>query len=245
MVVGFGELARHALIHRARRDDVEHGEPENLRRMVERHAVRDAAAAVVADDEEFLVAERPHDFDLVLRHRPLGVVGVVGQAVRLFAVAVAAQVRGDHAEALGELRGDLVPDGVRLRIAVKQEQRRPDAALDQVDRRAARPDASLLESRKEPVHEREFLALERERARASRYRAERDLVARKALEVERFGERAQRHELVALGLPSCEHRLEDAGELSTLELGVKGIHVARRRGSRASGRARARRRSSR
>src|SRR5262249_4626966 len=143
--------------HGARRDDVEHGDLQYLRRVVERHAVRDPAAAVVAAYEEFLVAERAHDLDLILRHRALGVAGVIGLAVRLLAVAVAAEVGGDDAEALRELGRDLVPDDVGLRVAVQQQQRRPHTALDEVDRRAARPDAPLPESGEQSVHERNSL----------------------------------------------------------------------------------------
>src|SRR4029077_1526847 len=107
--------------------------------------------------EELLVAERAHHLDLVLRHRALGVVGVVGQAVRFLAVAVAAQVGGDHGEALRELGRDLVPDRVRLGVAVQQQERRADPALHEVDRSAARPDAALPESREKAVHERNSL----------------------------------------------------------------------------------------
>ncbi len=62
----------------------------------------DAAAAVLADDGEALEAEVPHHLDLVLRHRALRIVRVVGQPLRLAAVAVAAQVGGDDRELLGE-----------------------------------------------------------------------------------------------------------------------------------------------
>ncbi|MNR41524.1 hypothetical protein D3C85_1599190 [compost metagenome] len=47
---------------------------------------------------------------------------------RLAAVAVAAQVGGDHGEMLGQLFGDLVPDDVGLRVPVQQQQARPAAA---------------------------------------------------------------------------------------------------------------------
>jgi hypothetical protein len=57
--------------------------------MIERHPVRHAAAAVVPGDEERLEAELRHHLDLVVRHRPLGVAGVIGAPLRLAAVAVA------------------------------------------------------------------------------------------------------------------------------------------------------------
>ena len=46
-------------------------------RMIERQAVRHAAATVVADDGEALEAEVLHQLDLVLRHGALGIVAVV------------------------------------------------------------------------------------------------------------------------------------------------------------------------
>ena len=106
---------------------------EHPLRVVERHAVRDAGAAVVAGDEEALEAERAHDLDLVLGHGAERVVGVVAAAARLGAVAVAAQVGRDDREVLGEPRRDLVPHDVGQRVAVQQQQRRPVAAVAQVD----------------------------------------------------------------------------------------------------------------
>ena len=58
---------------------------------------------------------------------------------------------------LRELRRGPVPDRVRLRVAVQQEQRRACPALNQIDRRAARPDALALEAWEEPVQERNSL----------------------------------------------------------------------------------------
>ena len=99
--------------------------------------MRDAAAAILADDGEPLEAEVPHDVDLVLRHRALRVVRVIGQALRLAAVAVAAQIRGDDRELLGEPRRDVAPRVMRQRRTVQQQQRRAAAAFDRVDRDAA------------------------------------------------------------------------------------------------------------
>ena len=80
-----------------------------VRRMIERHAIGGARAPVVAGDHEALEAELAHDVDLVLRHAPERVVAVVGQAARLAAVAVAAQVGGDHREVPGQARRDEAP----------------------------------------------------------------------------------------------------------------------------------------
>ena len=107
-------------------------------RMIERHAARDAAAAIVPDDGELLEAELAHDFDLVLRHRALGVARVIVAFGRLAAVAVAAQVRRDDGEALRERRRDVSPFEMRLRPALQQQHGRPAAADDAVDLGAGR-----------------------------------------------------------------------------------------------------------
>ena len=69
--------------------------------MVEREPVRDAAAAVVADDGEALVAERAHQRRHVGGHRALAVAarGRPASPRRLGRVAVAAQVGHDEREA--------------------------------------------------------------------------------------------------------------------------------------------------
>ena len=116
-------------------------------RMVEREPVRDAAAAVVADHREALVAERAHQRDQVGGHRPLAVLRVVERGRRcrrgLGRVAVAAQVGDDEAEVGRQRARDAPPHRVRLRIAVQQQQRRlgriAAGASEQLD--LADPDA--------------------------------------------------------------------------------------------------------
>ena len=97
-------------------------------RMIEREPVRDASAAVVADDGEALVAERAHQRDHVGRHRALAVLRVIElgrrRRRRLGRVAIAAQVGNDEREVGGERARDAVPHRVRLRVAVQQQQRR-------------------------------------------------------------------------------------------------------------------------
>ncbi len=63
--------------------------------MVQRHPVRHPGAAVVADDGEPVEAERRHQPDLVGRHRPERVPGVVRTGVGPVRVAVATQVGRD------------------------------------------------------------------------------------------------------------------------------------------------------
>ena len=107
--------------------------------MVEAHARGRAGAAVVPGDEELAITELLHDLHLVLRHRPERIIDVVlATVVGPDTVAIAAQVRGDDVEALGQARGDLVPRDMGQRIAVQQQQRRSVAAVPQMDSRAAR-----------------------------------------------------------------------------------------------------------
>jgi hypothetical protein len=87
-------------------------------RMIESQAMRDTSAAIVAADEETVVAEPAHEIEHVLRHCALAVSGVIGRAFRFARVAVAAQVRHHEREALAKPRSDGVPDSVRLRKAV-------------------------------------------------------------------------------------------------------------------------------
>ena len=119
------------------RDDVEDGGARDLVRMVEAHAVQHAGAAVVAGGVEAIEPERRHHLDLVLRHGAERVAAVILAARRLFRIAVAAQVGGDHGELARQPRRDLVPGHVRERIAVHEQQRRSLAAVHRDDARAA------------------------------------------------------------------------------------------------------------
>ena len=92
--------------------------------MIERHPIGGARAPVVARDHESLVAEMAHDVDLVLRHAAERVVAVIGQAARLTAIPVAAQVGGDHGEVLRQARRDEAPVVIRQGIAVQEQHRR-------------------------------------------------------------------------------------------------------------------------
>jgi hypothetical protein len=69
-------------------------------------------------------------------------------AVRLCRVAIAAQIRRDHGEALGQPGRDLVPGEVRLRVAVQQQERRPAPACRKVDTGACGLDIADLKARK-------------------------------------------------------------------------------------------------
>ena len=114
--------------------------------MVEHEAVRHPPAAVVPDQREAVVAERPHRCHLVGGHRALGVVAVALAPRRFLGVAVAAQVRRDDGEALGQPRRDPAPGRVRLRVAVQEQERRPRPADRGADAEAVRVDVVQVEA---------------------------------------------------------------------------------------------------
>ena len=98
-------------------------------RMIERHAVRDARAAVVAEHAEALEAEVPHDLDLIERHRAFRVQRCARRLpCDLAAVAVAAQIRDDDGVVARELARDGGPRDAALRRAVQEQDGRPAAA---------------------------------------------------------------------------------------------------------------------
>ena len=152
MPVGLGELHRRALVHLERRRDVHHRQRAHPPAEVARQAMRDAAAPIVADDMEAEIAERRHHFGHVEGHGALRIVGVPRHAARLRRIAVAAQVGAHHGVVARELRRDLVPHGVRLRITMQHQDRRAVAADLEIDHRAARAQATRLESREERAH---------------------------------------------------------------------------------------------
>jgi hypothetical protein len=125
---GLSELHRRALVHRQRRRDVEQHERSHGVRVVEREAVRDAAAAIVAANEEPVVAEAAHEVAYIERHRALAVRRVIGGTFGFVRVAVAAQIR--HHEGIATLQslGYGMPNRVRLRKPVQQQQRRSTGA---------------------------------------------------------------------------------------------------------------------
>ena len=88
-------------------------------------------------DVEAVVAERLHHLDLVLRHRPEGIIRAVRLLGRCRAVPVAAQIGGDDMEPLGQSRRDRVPRHMGQRIAVQKQQGWPVAAMAQANLRAA------------------------------------------------------------------------------------------------------------
>ena len=118
MVVGSGELHVGALEHFQSRRDIQQGQCLHPLAMVFGQAVRDARAAVVPDPVKPLMAQFGHDFDHVLRHGALGIIGMVGQTLGFRGAAVTAQISAHQAVVFGELRCNLVPARQGLRITV-------------------------------------------------------------------------------------------------------------------------------
>ena len=81
--------------------------------------MRDAPAAIVADELEPREAQRLHQLDLSCAIARFEYATWRAPLVGLRRIAVAAQIAADDGEACGEPRRDLVPDRVRLRIAVQ------------------------------------------------------------------------------------------------------------------------------
>ena len=128
MPVGTGEGFGGALVHRQRWRDVEQHQPCQCLGLVQGQPVRHARAAVVGADGKARVAEVAHHRQRIGGHRPLAVQRVVGRGRQACAVATATQVHRHHRESLGQRAGHGVPHGVRLRVAMQQQQRRPRAA---------------------------------------------------------------------------------------------------------------------
>ena len=128
-------------------------------RMVERQSVGGARAAVVAGQEEAVMAERGHHLHLIASHGAERVVDVLRATVgRADAVAIAAEVGRDHVVSTGEGAGDLVPADVRLRVAVQQQERRPLAAMAEEDLRAVGANPPGFEAREQAAVGRELVA---------------------------------------------------------------------------------------
>ena len=112
-------------------------EPLYFLGMVERQAIGDAPSPVVPDDRKTLEAEMPHNGNLVTRHGPFRIGLVIRGRRWLGASAVTTQVGRHDSEVFRQPRRHPVPDDMRLRIAVEEQQRRTGAADAQTDCRFA------------------------------------------------------------------------------------------------------------
>jgi hypothetical protein len=134
MIIVGGDALIGRAIDGPRRYDVEDGDLADMIGMVERHAVGDAAAAVVAGDAEALESEGGHRLHLVLCHRPFGVGIVLAIAFRFAAVAIAAQVRRHD----GEMRAISAPRTSRHAIGEAMRSGRGGCTADREIDLAAR-----------------------------------------------------------------------------------------------------------
>jgi hypothetical protein len=134
---GGGEARVAAIERLGDRHRVEDRECLDRVGVVERGARGDVGAAVVPDDGEPPVAERPHERDAIAGHRALRVRLVVGRGSRASTLAVAAQVGADDGVLGREERRDAVPRRVRPRMPAQQEHRRPGAAVADAQHRLA------------------------------------------------------------------------------------------------------------
>src|SRR5580704_15566876 len=96
--------------------------------MIESHAVRDSATAVVSCHEEPLESELFHDLDLIRGHASLRVRLVCCIGGRLAAIAVAAQIGRYNREGISQKWSDAMPAAMGLRVAMQQQERRALAA---------------------------------------------------------------------------------------------------------------------
>ena len=108
--------------------------------------MRDASAAIVADELESREAERLHHLDLVLRRLALRVRDVALTAVGLRRIAIAAQIAADDGVPFHEPWCNSMPHRVRLRITVQEEERRTTPAHFAVDSRTGGRNMARRES---------------------------------------------------------------------------------------------------
>jgi hypothetical protein len=82
--------------------------------------MRHSPSAVVAYDRKLRKTQAAHQLDLILRHRALGIIGMIAAARWFAAVAVAAQIGRDHGVALCKLGRNLAPHQMIFRVAMQQ-----------------------------------------------------------------------------------------------------------------------------
>ncbi len=116
--------------------------------VIQRQAVGNARAAIMADHGEASVPQRLHQRQHLLAHDALGIVAGIGGRRRRVAVAVALEVWANHGEVARQLGRDLVPGHVGLRKAVQQQEGRAAAAEPDIEVEAANRDPPLFETGK-------------------------------------------------------------------------------------------------
>src|SRR5438876_11380664 len=120
--------------------------------MIETHAMGNARAAVVADQEEPVMAELFHHFDHVFGHHAMAVIDEPRAGIGKRGIAVAAQIRTHNVVALRQFCSDRMPKHMIVGIAMKQEQRRPRTSMTHANDGALRPHIEMLEAGKQRYH---------------------------------------------------------------------------------------------
>jgi hypothetical protein len=121
---GLGEDGVRSLQRLENRNTVQHPEPGHALGMVERRAIGDVAAAVVAHDGEAVMPQTGRQRDDVGGHGSVAVGPMVGARIRFRRLSIAPQVRAHHRETSRcEHRCDRMPRRVRARVAVEQHDR--------------------------------------------------------------------------------------------------------------------------
>ena len=105
-----------------------------------------ARAAVMADQEKPLMAELFHHFDHVFGHHAMAVIDQLVAGLGQRGIAIAPEIGTHHVIALCELCCDRVPKHVIVRIAMKQQQRRPRTAMAQANDGALGAHIEMLEA---------------------------------------------------------------------------------------------------
>lgn len=166
--VARGKFAICCLIHGQRGCDIEQRHALNTLRMIERQSVCRARTAVMRKYPKALKTQGAHDLDLIPRHGPKALLGVVGLECRFVGISVPTQVREDDSELLRQARGHAVPECAGLRMSVQQEQRRAMAGPQDRNgdrlRRPCRPirhPHPLLDKAREQLSERRVIDLTR------------------------------------------------------------------------------------
>ena len=146
------QLSRHVVEQMMLRKHVDERRFGDRIRMVETQPVQNPRAAVVPAGLKFFKPEVAHDLDLILRHGTERIGRMIGTAVRLGTVPIAAQIGKNDRKFLRQARRDLVPANMGEGIAVHEKQRRPVSPITQRDLCAAGLDAGLAEAWKQFGH---------------------------------------------------------------------------------------------
>src|SRR5437016_11334982 len=110
-----GELLGHVLIALVGGNNVKNYESCKAIRMVEGHAMSDAASPIMPHHREFAESQMLHHFHLVLSHGSLRISEVICAARGFAAIAVAAKVRNHEGEILRQQRRHFAPKPLPFR----------------------------------------------------------------------------------------------------------------------------------